>query len=110
MTYPNLGFYSTSINFANPLVVYQNNKRRHPTTTAAIMTSTTKYEKDYEYFARQVYNSDKCRKSLVYGTDGEVATEKGFESVYPIEGNSVQNIHLRCFDHVNTEMKRKLQV
>ena len=38
------------------------------------------------------------------------ALEKGFEKLFPVEGTSSNetNIHLRCFDHVKTDMLLKL--
>lgn len=90
------------------MFVYKNKEGRHPTTLAAVMMSVTKEERDYEYLAR-------CLKAegidtLTYGTDGECALERGFESVFPInDGSSGQNIHLRCFDHAHGDISRQLQ-
>ena len=97
MTYKLGQFYLTTLTFANPMFVYKSNEQKHPTTLAAIMTSTSKEKNDYQYMAR-------CLKSegvdsLVYGMDGECAMEMGFEDVFPIKEG--QNVHLRCFDHVH---------
>ena len=86
------------------MFVYKSNEQEHPTTLAAIMTSTSKENNDYQYMAR-------CLKSegvdsLVYGMDGECAMEMGFEDVFPIKEG--QNVHLRCFDHVHSDMNHKL--
>jgi len=68
MTYKLGPFYLTSLTFPNPMFVYKGNNQKHPTTLAAIMTSTTKEKADYEYMAR-------CLKqegidSMTYGMDG----------------------------------------
>ena len=62
------------------MIVYKNKEGRHPTTLAAVMTSVTKEERDYEYLAR-------CLKAegidtLIYGTDVICALERGFERVF----------------------------
>lgn len=46
---------------------------------------------------------------MTYGTDGECALERGFESVYPIEGPACTNIHQRCFDHAKGDIIMKLK-
>lgn len=108
LTYKLGPFYLTTLTFPNPMFVYKNKEGRHPTTLAAVMMSVTKEERDYEYLAR-------CLKAegidtLTYGTDGECALERGFESVFPINnGSSGQNIHLRCFDHAHGDISRQLQ-
>ena len=86
------------------MFVYKSNEQKHPTTLAAIMTSTLKEKNDYQYMVR-------CLKSegvdsLVYGMDGECAMEMGFEDVFPIKEG--QNVNLRCFDHVHSDMNHKL--
>ena len=80
MTYKLGPFYLTTLTFPNSMFVYKSKEGRHPTTLAAVMTSVTKEERDYEYLAR-------CLKAegidtLAYGTDGEFALEHGFESVF----------------------------
>ena len=111
MTY-NVGrFYVTTLAFPHPMFVYRNKPDRHPTVLAAMMTSITKDTEDYEYLA--AFLSRKGVKSLTYGTDGELALEQGFENVYPINASSnvagtTGNIHLRCFTHVETDIKAKL--
>ena len=75
--------YLTTLTFPNPMFVYKNKEGQHPTTLAAIMPSVTKEERDYEYMAR-------CLKaeridSLTFGTDGECALGRGFESVFPLK-------------------------
>ena len=52
MTYKLGPFYLTTLTCANPMFVYKNKEGRYPTTMAAIMTSVTKEERDYEYMAR----------------------------------------------------------
>ena len=100
-------FYLTTLNFSNPMFVYKNNENKHPTTLAAVMTSVTKEERDYRFIASCLKNAGVS--SLTYGTDGEYALERGFESVFPIEdGSQRENIHLRCFLHAKNDISRKL--
>ena len=100
MTYKLGPFYLTTVTLPNPMFVYKNNRNKHPTTLAAVMTSVSKEKRDYEYLARS---------SLLYGTDGECALESGFESVYPIGNSPYSNIHLRCFDHAKGDIVMKLK-
>ena len=58
---------------------------------------------DYQFLANSIKRFGKIT-SLIYGTDGEVALEKGFENVYPIDG--IQNIHLRCFEHLKDDIEK----
>lgn len=72
------------------------------------MTSVTKEARDYEFFASSLKNHG--ISSLAYGMDGECAMECGFERIFPIkDGCDGENIHLRCFDHVRDDMKKKIQ-
>lgn len=107
MTYKLGPFYLTTVTFPNPMFVYKNNESKHPTTLAAVMTSVSKETRDYEYLARSLKSEG--IESLTYGTDGECALERGFESVYPIEGPACTNIHLRCFDHAKGDIIMKLK-
>ena len=52
MTYKLGPFYLTTLTFPNPIIVYRNKEGKHPTTLAAIMTSVTNEQPDYEYMAR----------------------------------------------------------
>ena len=83
-------------------------REKHPTTLAGVMTSVSREAEDYEYLAGNLKR--KGISTLTYGTDGEMPMEMGFEKVFPIEGTSSSdtNIHLRCFDHVKTDMSRRL--
>ena len=48
-----------------------------------MMTSTGRQEHDYRYLAHQ---HKLCGiTNLIYGTDGEIALEMGFERIFPIE-------------------------
>ncbi|CAH3139809.1 unnamed protein product, partial [Pocillopora meandrina] len=60
------------------------------------------------YLAANLKRKGIC--NLTYGTDGETPLETGFEKVFPIHGTSSSdtNIHLRCFDHVKTNILKKL--
>ena len=107
MTYKLGPFYLTTVTLPNPMFVYKNNKNKHPTTLAAVMTSVSKEKRDYEYLALSLKLEGIV--SLVYGTDGECALESGFESVYPIENSTQRNIHLRCFDHAKGDILMKLK-
>ncbi|KAJ7385956.1 hypothetical protein OS493_012285 [Desmophyllum pertusum] len=93
------------------MFVYRNKPTKHPTTLAAMMTSVTKEREDYEYLAGSLFR--KGIKSLTYGTDGELALEQAFENVYPIghgpDRGTTRNIHLRCFTHVESDIKARLQ-
>ena len=77
-----------------------------------MMTSVTKEREDHEYLASSLYR--KGIRSLTYGTDGEFAIEQGFENIFPISSSSdfateaTNNIHLRCFTHVEADIKAKL--
>jgi len=112
MTY-NMGpFYVTTLTFPHPMFVYRNKPDKHPTTLAAVMTSVTKEREDYEYFASSLHR--KGITSFIYGTDGELALEQGFEKVFPVSSDPQfsrknENIHLRCFTHVESDIKGKLQ-
>lgn len=113
MTY-NMGpFYVTTLTFPHPMFVYRNKPDKHPITLAAMMTSVTKEREDYENLASSLYR--KGIRSLTYGTDGEFALDQGFENVFPISSSSdfateaTNNIHLRCFTHVEADIKAKLQ-
>ena len=111
MTY-NMGpFYVTTLTFPHPMFVYRNKPSKHPTTLAAMMTSVTKEREDYEYLAGSLFR--KGIKSLTYGTDGEQALEQAFENIFPIGdapvSETTRNIHLRCFTHVEVDIKAKLQ-
>lgn len=104
MTYKLGPFYLTTMTLPNPVFVLKSDDQKHPTTLAAIMTSTTKEKQDYEYMARCLKTEGVT--SLAFGMDGECAMELGFEDVFPIHNG--ENIHLRCFDHVHDDMKQKL--
>ena len=76
-----------------------------------MMTSTKRNVQDYSLLASQF--KSRCGDSLIYGTDGELALETAFENVFPIfpPGHNAHkaSIHLRCFNHMHDDMKRKLQ-
>ena len=107
MTYKLGPFYLTTVTLPNPMFVYKNNRNKHPTTLAAVMTSVSKEKRDYEYLARSLKSEG--IESLMYGTDGECALESGFESVYPIVNSPPSNTHLRCFDHAKGDIVMKLK-
>ena len=68
------------------------------------MTSISKEKNDYQYMARCL--TSEGIESLVYGMDGKCAMEMGFQDVFPIK--EAQNVHLRCFDHVHSDMNHEL--
>ena len=108
MTYKCGPFYVTTLTVEHPLFIYKDRPTHHPGILLAIMTSVTRDEGDYDYFATQLASSGV--KTLVYGTDGEVAMERAFEKVFPITGPSSDlSIHLRCFSHLAEDMKRCLK-
>ena len=98
-------FYATTLTFPNPMFVYASDTSKHPTTLAAFITHVSKDIGVYEYFARMLRENGVT--SLTYGTDGECVLETGFENVYRIEDG--KNIHLRCFNHIDTDMKQQLK-
>ena len=109
MTY-NVGpFYLTAMTFPHPLFVHKYTNK-HPTVFLGMMTSTSKETRDYYYLASSL-TKEKVT-TLTYGTDGEYALEKAFESVFPIEAvpNAKSSIHLRCFEHVKVDMKMKIDL
>ena len=73
------------------------------------MTSTSRTEQDYRYLAHQIKSCGIT--NMIYGTDGELALEKGFEAIYPIETQEKDppNIKLRCFNHVKDDLLVKLK-
>ena len=76
----------------------------------AVGASVNKKYDDYKFLSDKI----KLRadvKTLVYGTDGEPAMEKAMEDTFPIEdvAPGKASIHLRCFDHVRSDIKRYLQ-
>ena len=84
--------------------MYAKDPTKHPTTVGAAMTSTTRDENDYCYFAEKLKKAK--IDTLTSVTDGEVALENAIEREYPITipGNN----HLHCFEHVDMDMKRLL--
>ena len=109
MTYKVGPFYTTCLSFSHPYFVHKNNPQIHPTIFAGMMTSTGRQEQDYRYLANQLKACGINR--LIYGTDGELALEMGFESTYPIEcvAPKERNIKLRCFNHVKDDMLAALK-
>lgn len=109
MTYKVGPFYTTCLSFPHPHLVHKKNKNSNPTIFAGMMTSTGRTEQDYRYLA---YQMKSCGiTNLIYGTDGELALEKGFEAIYPIENLEKDhlNIKLRCFNHVKDDMLAELK-
>lgn len=99
MTY-NVGpFYLTLLTIAHPTLVLRNNTSKHPTILVKMKTSCTKDVHDYEYLRSNLKKHG--IKILTYRTNGELAMEKGFENVFPIDGvpPSSASIHLRCFEY-----------
>ena len=101
MTYKAGPFYLTLLSIA------------HPTILVGMMTSCTRDEHDYQYLASNLKRNG--IKTLIYGTDGELAMEKALESAFPTDGvpPSSASIHLRCFEHLKWDMiaeLKKLQV
>ena len=109
MTYKAGPFYLTLLTMAHPMFVFRKNTSKHPTILVGMMTSCTRDVHDYEYFASNLKKHGV--KTLTYGTDGELAMEKGFESVFPIDGvpPSSASIHLRCFEHLKWDMLAELK-
>lgn len=74
--------------------------QKHPTIFAGMATSTGRQKEDCMYLASQLKSNG--IEKLIYGKDGELALELGFEAVFPIEDVplSIRSIKLRCFNHV----------
>ena len=110
MTYNRGPFYLTTLTFPHPMFVHRNACDKHPPTLAGIMTSTSRGLEDHDYLAENLKRKGIC--SLTYGTDRETPLETGFEKIFPIHGtaSSDTNIHLRCFDHVKTNILTELKV
>ena len=105
MTYKVGRFYTTTFTFQQPMLLTA--RKVPPTFMAGFMTSVTKTRNDYKYLAQQL--KEHCQlKTLVYGTDGEIALEQGMEDVFPITTGS-GNIKLRCFDHMKQNLQSKLE-
>ena len=109
MTYKVGPFYLMLLTIAHPMFVFWNNRSKHPTILVGMMTSCTRDVHDYEYLASNLKKHG--IKTLTYGTDGELAMEKAFESVFPIDGvpPSSASIHLRCFEHIKWDMLAELK-
>jgi hypothetical protein len=104
MTYKVGPYYTTCCSFKHPLFVYHNSPNKHPTVLACIATSTTRCTEDYAYLANQIKKHTGVQ-ALIYGTDGELALEKGLEREFPID----RSIKLRCFSHVQNDMEKELK-
>ena len=110
MTYNCGPFYLTTLTFPHPMFVHRNACDKHPPSLPGIMTSTSRGLEDHDYLAENLKRKGIC--SLTYETDRETPLETGFEKVFPIHGTSSSdtNIHLRCFDHVKTNILTELKV
>lgn len=97
------------LTIANPMFVFRNNTSKQPTILVGMMTSCTRDVHDYEYLASNLEKHGV--KTLAYGTDCELAMEKGFESVFLIDGvpPSSASIHVRCFEHLKWDMLAELK-
>ena len=64
-----------------------------------------KEAEDYKFVASKLKDQAK-ENCLIYGSDGEFALEKSLEEIFPIEDvvTGKTSIHLRCFDHVKTDI------
>lgn len=109
MTYKVGPFYTTCMSFPHPMFVYQQDILKHPTILAGMMTSTGRQTHDYMYMASQL--KSRGISTLIYGTDGELALERGMEAIFPIEGiePSKRSVKLRCFNHVKDDMLAQLK-
>ena len=107
MTYNCGPFYLTALTIPHPLFVYKQKPEKQPSILVGMATSSGKEVDDYQFLAASLKKIGKIQ-TLVYGTDGELALEKGFEDVFPIDHG--ENIHLRCFEHFKDDMKRKLEL
>ena len=62
-----------------------------------------------KFVASKLKNQAK-ENCLIYGSDREFALDKSLEQIFPIEDvvTGKTSIHLRCFDHVKTDIERFL--
>ena len=104
MTYKMGPYFTTPMTFAHPMFVYKNNRDKHVSIFAGMMTSETRERDDYRYMASNLQSFG--IKSLVYGSDSELALQLGWEDVFPITENG--NIHLICFTHLEDDARRAL--
>ena len=109
MTYKVGPFFTTCLSIPHPVFVHKNDDLKHPSVFLGMLTSTGRQVADYHYLASQLKNNN--IHTLIYGTDGELALKKAFETVYPIEGSNkkTKNIHLRCFNHVKEDLEAELK-
>ena len=96
-------FFVTAMTFAHPMFHHYSSPSTHPSILVAMSTSSGREEVDYKILPTSLKKEG--IDSLIYGTDGEMALEKAFEEVFP----PGQNIHLRCFTHIQQDIKRKLK-
>ena len=105
MTYKVGPYYTTVSSFKHK--GFANKNGQNPYVVGAVMTSVSRTEEDYSYLATQLREKANI-ETLIYGTDGELALEKGLEKTFP--SLSSNSIHLRCFTHANdnviTELKK----
>ena len=85
MTYKIGPYYVTTVVLPLPLFVLKSSPTRHPGILVALSVTVCKEKEDYNYLSNQLKQKGKI-VNLVYGTDGEQATEMGFEEVYPMNG------------------------
>ena len=109
MTYKCGPFYVTGGSFPHPSFVWKNDSYSHPTVVAFVLTHVKKEADDYKFVASKLKDQAK-ENCLIYGPDGEFALEKSLEEIFPIEDvvTGKTSIHLRCFDHVKTDIERFL--
>ena len=109
MTYKVGPFYTSCLSFPHPMFFHKGDNQKHPTVFAGMSTSTGRQKEDHMYIAGQLKANGIDR--LIYGTDGELAIELGFETTYPIEGVTHLNrsIKLRCFQHLNYDLLVELK-
>lgn len=101
--------------FLQPVLVFptlclsRGDSEKHPTIFAGMATRTGRQKEDYMYLASQLKSNG--IEKLIYGTDGELPLELGFEAVFPIEDVplSIRSIKLRCFNHVKEDMPKELK-
>lgn len=85
MTYKIGPYYVTTTTMPMPIFVLKDHRNKHPHALIGLSITSCK-QQDYLFLARNLKTEGKI-DSLIYGTDGEVAIEKAFEEVFPINGN-----------------------
>ena len=109
MTYKCIPFYVIAGSFPHPSFVWKKNSYSYSTVVAFVSTHVKKETDHYKFVASKL--KDQAEENcLIYESNGQFALEKSLEEIFPIEDviTVKASIHLRCFDHVKTDIDRFL--